>query len=253
MTPMYQHRMASKAKEMLLLGGQKKTAADKAASIKHNPIREFRDAMELKDSGPTAIGFKVACLAGAMREAALQTPGLSKTSAKKLLMLPGDLSPLYGVPKLKMDVVRQSDINRTPDIRVRPYFEVWGAEITIYHILPQLPVSSVVSLACNAGVLCGVGDWRQEKGGSNGSFRVIPADSDDEEWDYLTLNCAREAQISAIENPEYADSDTADLMEAFFREEARRSELQDAPTKAKRGKKAAGPDLIEVEPAIAAE
>lgn len=255
MTPMYQHRMASKAKQQLLLGGTKKTAADKAANIKHEPPREFRDALELTDEGPTAIGFSVSALAGAMREAALQTPGLTKASAKKLIFMPGRLAPLYGIPKLKMDVVRQSDINRTPDIRTRPYFEVWGAEVEIYHILPQLPMSSVITLACNAGVLCGVGDWRQEKGGSSGAFRVIGADVQDDEWDYLVTNCGREAQLAAIQNPEYADPDTADLMAAFFKEEQRRAEMPTSPAGpggGKRKKAAKDQEVIEVLP-IAAE
>jgi hypothetical protein len=174
--------------------------------------------------GPTALGLRVVAMKAAMCTAALETAGITKTSAQRLLFMPGDLTALYGVPQLRMDVVRSADINRTPDVRTRAFLPKWGAEIEIHHVLPQLPVSSVVTLACNAGVLVGLGDFRQEKGkGAFGSFRVTTADTPDAEWDDLVANHGRDAQLAAIDNPEYADQDTADLMEFFFGEEKRRA------------------------------
>jgi hypothetical protein len=70
----------------------------------------------------------------------------------------------------------------------------------------------------------GLGDYRQEKGKGNfGSFRVISADDQDDEWDDLVANHGRAAQEKALENPAYADSDTEDLMN-FFEEEVMRRE-----------------------------
>lgn len=222
-TPMFQNRMAAKAKQQLLVGGRKKTAADRA-EIKHHPIAEFRDSLERMREGPTALGLRVVAMKAAMCTAALETSGITKTSSQRLLFMPGDLAALYGVPQLRMDVVRSADINRTPDVRTRAFLPKWGAEIEIHHVLPQLPVSSVVTLACNAGVLVGLGDFRQEKGkGAFGSFRVITADMQDDEWDDLVANHGRDAQLAAIESPEYADDDTADLMEYFHGEQKRRA------------------------------
>jgi len=222
-TPMFQNRMAAKAKQQLLVGGRKKTAADRA-QIKHHPVAEFRDSLERMRDGPTALGLRVVAMKAAMCTAALETSGITKTSAQRLLFMPGDLSALYGVPQLRMDVVRSADINRTPDVRTRAFLPKWGAEIEIHHVLPQLPVASVVTLACNAGVLVGLGDFRQEKGkGAFGSFRVITPDMQDDEWDDLVANHGRDAQLAAIDSPEYADEDTAELMEYFFGEEKRRA------------------------------
>lgn len=222
-TPMFQNRMAAKAKQQLLVGGRKKTAADRA-QIKHHPIVEFRDSLERMQTGETALGLRVVAMKAAMCTAALETSGITKTSAQRLLFMPGDLTPLYGVPQLRMDVVRSADINRTPDVRTRAFLPKWGAELEIHHVLPQLPVSSVVTLACNAGVLVGLGDFRQEKGkGAFGSFRVITADTQDAEWDELVAEHSREAQLAAIDSPEYADEDTAELMEYFHGEEKRRA------------------------------
>lgn len=222
-TPMFQNRMANKVKQGLLVGSRKKTKAERV-EIKHNPLQEYRDSMEIMKDGPTALGLRVTAVKAAMCTAALETAGLTKTSAQRLLFMPGDFVPLYGTPQLRMDVVRSADINRTPDVRSRCFLPKWGAEIEIQFIVPQLSVASVVSLLCNAGVLVGVGDFRQEKGkGAFGSFRVITADEQDDEWDDLVNNHGRMDQIAAIQNPEYADQDTADLMEFFDEEVSRRA------------------------------
>lgn len=222
-TPLFQNRMANKAKQQLLVGGTKKTKADRA-QIKHNPLQEFRDSAEILPNGPTALGLRVVAVKAAMATAALETPGLTKTSAQRLLFMPGDHVPLYGTPQLRMDVVRSADINRTPDVRTRCYLPKWGAEVEINFITPQLSVQSVVSLLCNAGVLIGVGDYRQEKGkGAFGSFRVLGEGEPDEEWDDLVKHHGRMAQQAALTDPEYADRDTSDLMGHFHSEVSRRA------------------------------
>jgi hypothetical protein len=222
-TALFQNRMANKAKQQLLTGGQKKGKADRAA-IKHDPLKEFKDSAEILLAGPTALGLRTVAVKAAMCTAALETPGLKKTEAQRLLGIPGDHVALYGTPQLRMDVVRMADMNRTPDIRSRCYLPRWGVEVEIHFITPQLAVQSVIALLCNAGVLIGVGDFRQEKGkGSYGSFRVLGEDEDDAEWNDLITNHGRAAQEAALDNPEYANRDTADLMEYFASEVKRRS------------------------------
>lgn len=220
-TPMFQNRMAAKVKQGLLVGGGKKTKAERA-HIKHHPLQEFRDAAEIIPGGPTALGVKVTAIKAAMTEAALETPGLTKTSAQRLLFMPGDFAPLYGTPLLRMDVTRSADMNRTPDIRTRPFFPKWGAEITVRFVTPQLSITSVVTLLCNAGVIMGIGDFRQGKGkGGFGSFRVLGEGEKDAEWDDLVKNHARRVQEAALKAPVYADRDTEDLM-AFYETEVKR-------------------------------
>ena len=222
-TPLFQNRMANKAKQQLLVGGQKKGKADRA-QIKHDPLREFRDSAEILPNGPTALGLRVVAVKAAMCTAALETQGLTKTSAQRLLFMPGDFVPLFGTPQLRMDVVRSADINRTPDVRTRCFLPKWGAELEVQFITPQLSVASVVSLLCNAGILVGVGDYRQEKGkGSFGSFRVLGEGEEDSEWDELVEGHGREAQLAALNDPEFADQDTRDLMDFFASEVKRRA------------------------------
>jgi hypothetical protein len=220
-TPMIQNRMPAKVMQGLLVGTRKKTKVERL-DIKHNPYNEFLAASELMPDGPTAIGLRVVAVKAAMADAALETAGVTKTSAQRLLFMPGDRVPLYGIPKLRMDVVRSADMNRTPDVRSRPCMTQWGAEIEINFITPQLSAQSVLSLLHNAGTIIGVGDGRQGKGKLNcGLFRVV-TDENDDEWNFLVSNCGREAQLRALENPEYYDQDSADLMEFWQAETDKR-------------------------------
>lgn len=221
--PLYQNRMPAKVQQGLLVGTRKKTKVERI-EIKHDPLTEYQSSMEIVPAGPTALGVRVTAVKAAMCTAALETPGLTKSSTQRLLFMPGDYFALYGTPQLKLDVVRSADINRTPDVRSRAYLPKWGAEVEIQYIVPQLSLTSVVTLLSNAGILVGVGDFRQEKGkGAYGSFRVIGSGEQDDEWDELTKNHGRMAQVAAIEQPEYADRDTEDLMRFYDEEVGRRA------------------------------
>ena len=214
-TPMFQNRMSAKAKNTLLVGGGKKTKAERAG-IKHQPYDEYRDSAEIIKNGPTALGLRVVAVKAAMCTAALETEGITKASAQKLLFMPGEHAPLYGTPQLRMDVVRSADINRTPDIRSRCFLPRWGAEIDVNFVVPQLSHVGVVTLLANAGFLIGVGDFRQEKGKGNfGLFRVLGEGEQDDEWDDLVENHGRASQLHAIEHPELANEETEELVAHF--------------------------------------
>jgi hypothetical protein len=239
-TPMIMNRMANKAMQELLVGGRKKTKADRV-EMKHHPMNEYRNSVERMpgtrhlqdmpgtrhsqdtDGGPT-LALKATAIKGAMCTAALETPGMTKTGAQRLLFMPAEYYPVWGTPRLRMDVVRSADINRTPDIRTRAEIEHWGTEIELQYIIPQLSMRSVVTLLCNAGLMVGVGDGRQEKGRLNrGLFRVLGEGEKDAEWDDLVAHHGRQAQVQALREPAYATEETAELMEFFFAEEERRA------------------------------
>jgi hypothetical protein len=80
-------------------------------------------------------------------------------------------------------------------------------------------------LLTNAGSIVGIGDFRQEKGrGSFGTFEVLTEDSMGDyqnEWDEL-MKEGRDVQQEALDNPEYADEQTNELMQFLDEERARR-------------------------------
>lgn len=223
-TPLYFNAMSAKAKRTLLIGGGRKTAAEKK-ELKHNPLQEFRDSVYKLPSGPTLLGFPAPGVKCAMATAALETPGVTKTSVQRLIFLPQEKVSIWGKPYLKMDVVRSADMAKTPDIRTRAFLPRWCAEVDIAFVTPTLSTHAVVSLLQNAGVIVGIGDYRQEKGrGSYGTFAVAGDDLGDwqEVWDEVTAE-GRDVQTAAMEDPEVADDDTAELMAMFEEEVARRA------------------------------
>lgn len=223
-TPLYFNAMSAKAKRTLLIGGGKKTAAEKK-ELKHDPEQEFRDSVYRQPSGPTLLGFPAPGVKGAMATAALETPGVTKTSVQRLIFLPQQRINIWGKPLLKMDVVRSADMNKTPDVRTRAFLPRWCAEVDIAFVTPTLSVHSVVSLLSNAGVIVGIGDFRQEKGrGSYGTFAVAGDDLGDwsDYWADVTAE-GRAVQEAAMADPEFADEETADLMEMLDDERLRRA------------------------------
>lgn len=222
-TPFYFNAMSAKAKRTLLIGGAKKTAAEKK-DIKHDPEAEFYDSVYRLPSGPTLLGFPAPGVKGAMATAALETPGVTKSSVQRLIFLPEQKIKMWGKPYLKMDVVRSADMNKTPDVRTRAFLPRWCAEVDIAFVQPTLSVHSIVSLLSNAGVVVGIGDFRQEKGrGSFGTFSVAGDDLGDwsDYWSEVTQE-GRDVQQAALDNPEMADDETAELMALLEEERARR-------------------------------
>ena len=223
-TPLYFNAMSAKAKRSLLIGGGKKTNAEKK-EIKHNPEEEFRDSVYRTNHGDTLLCFPSPGVKGAMATAALETAGVTKTSVNRLIFLPQQKIPVWGKPYLKMDVVRSADMNKTPDVRTRAFLPRWCAEVDIAFISPTLSTHSIVSLLANAGVIVGIGDFRQEKGkGSHGTFAVAGDDLGEWQnvWDEITKE-GRDVQQAALDNPECYDDETSDLMELLEDERVRRA------------------------------
>lgn len=220
-TPLIVNRLSEKAKHELLLPRGKKTSGDKASSLKHDPISEFRASAYLLEEGPTLLGFPSIAFKKAMSLAALEMPGMKKAQILRLVYMPKSMISIYGIPKLFCAVTRSADMNKTPDIRTRCIVPEWAAEITVEYPTPHLNETSVGTLLHAAGFISGVGDWRQEKGsGSFGSFRL--GSPDDPEYLRIVSSGGREAQQKAFENPEPYDSETEELLTWFEEEVSKR-------------------------------
>lgn len=108
----------------------------------------------------------------AMLSAATQTKSLKKTHLKTALFVQGASIPItYTSMQSRMDMVRTSGISRGPDVRFRPEFLDWGARMVVA-FADTLSERSVVDLMQRAGGV-GVGEWRPEKDGTNGTFEVV--------------------------------------------------------------------------------
>lgn len=220
-TPLILNRMSEKAKHELLLPKGKKTAADKASSLKHDPLSEFRDSPYKMQDGPTFLGLLPTAFKKAMMTAALDMPGAKKTQIGRLIYVHGLMLPIYGIPKLFMSVTRSADMNKTPDVRTRAIVPEWACKLVVEFPVPILRQQSIANLLAAAGFTSGVGDWRQEKGSGNyGSFKLVSAD--DSDFVRITTQHTRAAQMEAMEDPEPFDIETEDLMSWYDVETKRR-------------------------------
>lgn len=214
-SPLILNRMSEKAARELLMP-RKKTAADKASNLKHDPIAEFRASFyrAIGDKAETRLMMPATAFKGALRSVAVDIPGAAKAQIGRLTYIEGDYVNIYGAPRLFMSITRSADMNKTPDVRTRAIVPAWAARISITYIKPLLKEVAVVNLMAAAGVMRGVGDWRPEKGSGNyGQFTIVSPD--DETFGALVKAGGRAAQDAAIAAPECYDAETADLLSWF--------------------------------------
>lgn len=210
-TPLYMNSMSAKSRRDLLLPRGRKTTAEKAQTLKHNPLEEYRNSAyrHAGDDQPTRLYLKPEAFKGVLKNAALDMQGATKAQIGRLVWVEGLYVNVYGTPKLRMDVVRSADVGRTPDIRTRAILPEWACELAISYTVPQLTGQTVLDLLAGGGFIIGVGDFRQEKGaGSYGQFE--PVSSDDATFRRLAETQGREAQDAALERPEMFDAQTAE-------------------------------------------
>lgn len=232
-SPLIFNRMSEKAKRQLLMGAAPKNAAERAANVKHNPPEEFR-ASVYRNPGPkppTRLRFPSPGLKGSIKTAALDMPGATKSGVGRRIWLPGTHVNIYGVPQLLMSVVRSADIAKTPDIRTRAIVPEWCCEVTIRFAQPLMTAKQIGTLFHAGGILCGIGDWRQEKGsGSFGQFRLCRATDADYKRIVRDGGCA--AQDQALDKFTCFDEETQELLDFYTAEIIRlgRDKQPAAPT-----------------------
>lgn len=222
-TPIWLNRMSQKAWRELLMPKGRKTAADKAANLKHIPMEEYRSSPYLlrDENAPTMIAHLATAFKKAMSGAAVDLPGSSRAQIGRLMWVQGERIPLFGIPQLGMTIVRSADMNKTPDVRTRAIIPEWAAYITVEFVKPLLKETSISNLLATAGITQGVGDWRPEKGsGTYGSFEIV--NEDDPRFQEVIKVGGRAAQRDALENPEFYDDETEELYGWYLEEAPKR-------------------------------
>lgn len=222
-TPLIMNRMSQKVWFELLAPKGRKTAVEKASSLKHDPLKEFRDSPYRMDVGdaPTVLAMLPTMFKRAMGSAALDTPGAKKAQIGRLVYVEGEKIPVYGIPRLFMSITRSADMNRTPDVRTRAILPEWACKLSITFTKPVLREQSIANLLAAAGFQSGVGDWRQEKGsGSYGSFKLVSVD--DKDYQRIMKTQGKKAQQEALDNPEPYNAETGEVLSWFDVEIKRR-------------------------------
>jgi hypothetical protein len=215
LTPLVFNCMSEKTRRELLMPRGRKSTAEKATTLKHNPFEEFTNSVyySREPKSETKLVFPGAAFKRAIATAALDIPGANKTQIGRLVWADEYNPPIFGVPQMLMAVVRSADMKRTPDIRTRAILPEWACYITINFVEPNLSNETIGNLLASAGLLVGVGDGRQEKGALNfGQFQLV--DEDDKKFQAV-LKQGRAAQEAAMKDPACYDSETEQLYSWF--------------------------------------
>lgn len=224
-SPFVFHRLSEKARQQLLYPRARRMgSAEKASNLKHVPLTEYRETVyRNKDDGAvTRLKFPSVAFKRAIANAALDIEGAAKSEIGRLVSAQWEDVQMWGTPKLYMAVVRQSGVQKTPDIRTRAILPRWCTTISFTYMCPKINYQTIANLLTAAGMICGIGDGRQEKGAmSFGKFRIASV-TDPEFLDIQKEG--REAQDAALADPEFYDDETEDMYKWFYSERERRGD-----------------------------
>jgi hypothetical protein len=170
-TPLIVHRFSEKAKRQMLDAMQGRKSPKEAK----DPQVEYEAAFyRLADGsyGFPSIAFKQSTVGGARFYSQV-----TMTALKQFLFFKGEvgddgrsLTRIEGEPELREDTV---GVGRGgTDLRYRPMFREWGAVLEVTYVTSMVTRSSVLSLIDAGGMGVGVGEWRPEKDGDFGTYRI---------------------------------------------------------------------------------
>ena len=172
-SPLIVHRFSEKAKKQMLDAMQGRKTPKKAK----DPDAEYEAAFyRLKDGsyGFPANGFKQATVRGTK----FYGKQLPMTEARQIMFFRGEVGAdglqlvrIDGAPHMREDVVR---VQRGTDLRYRPEFPEWTTTVEVTYVTSALTRESILSLIDAGGLGTGIGEWRPEKNGDFGTYRVDP-------------------------------------------------------------------------------
>src|ERR1051325_392192 len=197
-TPLIVHAWNPKAKEEMLLKQMKQPFMRETK----NPVEAFMRSMYRTYHG--FYGIPAVGIKNAMVTACTSVEGITKTAARQAFIVLGErgrakaafadlhspvdlvrvLSP--NPPAMREDMVRLAGVGNTADLRYRPEFWPWGAKVSILYNENVVELKQLLNLLNTAGFGVGLCEWRPERNGQNGAFRVA-SEADDrqlesQEW-----------------------------------------------------------------------
>lgn len=194
-SPLIMHKWSEKANREML---EKQMATTKVKS-KHepkNPVADFIASaywMTPEPTEGTEAAFEEAVANGArwgfpvtaIKQAAIMAASrneldLKTTTLRGAFFIHGEgedmLAEVKGcVPRMMESMVRVGGISKTADIRHRAIFDDWYMDLEVsWNRNGPVSIEQIVNLINLGGFSNGIGEWRPEKDGSYGTFRVVP-------------------------------------------------------------------------------
>jgi hypothetical protein len=187
-TPLIVHRFAEKSKREML---EKQTKSAQKGKAAKNPEADFEASIYRMADG--SHGFPAVAFKAAAVTACTSLAGITKVAARQAFHVSGQQSIRQGAfsaaitteelvqvhcpaPTMREDMVRVG--MGTSDIRYRAQYWPWAVDLIVEFNPLAMSAEQVLNLFNTAGFACGVGEWRPERDGSNGRFRVAEASDD---------------------------------------------------------------------------
>ena len=175
-SPLIVHKFSEKSKKQMLDKMQGRASKGKEA---RDPAADYEGAMHrLPDGRPgfPLLGYK-AC---AVTACTSLNKEITKVLARQAFHiqphpLGGDLYPVE-FPDDCPPVMREDTVKvgmGTTDLRYRPEFKRWGAELVIQYNARAISLEQMINLLNLGGFAVGVGEHRPERDGDKGRFQVV--------------------------------------------------------------------------------
>lgn len=181
-TPLIVHAWSQKARLEMLNKQMKKASGKKEAK---DPRRDFEESLyRLPDDG---YGFPSVAFKSAAITAITSVGGVTKVGGRQAFHVLGsdvEITGAFDGTKMRLNLIRiegseptmREDPCRvgmgTADLRYRGEFWPWHATVIVRYAADVLSEEQILNLFNRAGFGVGVGEWRPEKDGMNGMFRV---------------------------------------------------------------------------------
>jgi hypothetical protein len=193
--PLITHAWSEKAKREML---SKQVKSVKQGREAKDPQANFLSSLyEMGDGG---YGFPVTGIKKCLLSAAHKDKGIPQSTVMRALWLNGEMTrtrpalagaicdlPLIRIwgtePEMREDMVKiGKGLNKTADLSYRGQFTTWAFRVTGRYNPFELTPEILAFLAHNSGLSCGIGEWRNEKGGVFGAFHVADV-NEEKAWD----------------------------------------------------------------------
>ncbi len=183
-SPLIVHKFSEKARKEILDKCMQKAKAGKEPK---NPVQEFMQSLYWLTPMPeefTEEAFEAALKAGAkfgfpatgLKQSAVSAAyraGLTKDKVSvygAFHIVGGELVEIEGTPKMREDYAIIN--NGSPEIRYRAEFPEWAMNFNIDYNAAVFSLEQIVTFFNFGGFSVGIGDWRTERAGVFGNYRV---------------------------------------------------------------------------------
>jgi len=171
------HRWSEKARKEMLDNQQRTKEEKKIAKLnreKKDPEADFQGARyhwDGKDWFPVN-GVKKAMVSAA------HALGINRSIVQRSVFIAGESRRDYFQIKYTRVVRREDAVKVGPfgkketDLRYRPEYQNWTAELRIQYRADVITAEQVLLLLRDAGFSIGIGEWRPDRGGQAGRFEI---------------------------------------------------------------------------------